>query len=83
MLEETLLSLARQRLLEFRSYIAQPDPDEDQMRLDVTTAFIQVSQLTEIAKIVSSGLSDHAVAELNKIDEKKCKLSRTFGWLYP
>lgn len=81
-LENTLISLAENKLNELKSYVASPDQDEEKMRTGVTTAFIELGQLTEFAHIVNSGLSNESINTLIEIESKKNALVRTFSWMY-
>ena len=81
-LEQTIIRAAKQQLVEFKSYVTTPADDEEQLRTDVTSAFCRVTQLTGLAHITDSGLSDNGIKELFEIEKETNSLSRTFGWLY-
>ena len=81
-LENLLISLAETKAQELKSYIVSPDADDQQMRLEVTTAFIQLGQLIEFAHIADSGLSPASVERLLELESNKNALCRTFNWLY-
>ncbi|WP_299496427.1 hypothetical protein [uncultured Shewanella sp.] len=81
-LESTLISLAENKLNELKSYVASPDQNEEQMKADVTTTFIELGQLTEFAHISDSGLTASSIDQLIEIESKKNALARTFSWMY-
>jgi hypothetical protein len=62
--------------------IATPNTDKDLMRIEVSSLFISLSQLTEMALIQDFGLSENSIATLLKIDKEKSGLYRTFSWLH-
>ena len=82
MLETTIVSLARQKLTELRSFIANPVSNEDMMRHDISHTFTSITQLAEIALFKNSGLSEEGVSQLLDIDKEKCAAVRTFKWMF-
>lgn len=68
-LEQTILLMARQRLIELESYTKDPKELES-----VFTRFSALTGLTELARLVDSGLSKNAIMELEKIDQKAFQL---------
>ena len=88
MIEETLLNLARQRLLELKSYIAALDTplrevsDLELVRDDVLKALISLTQLLEFSHIQNSGVSDSGIEKLYAIETEMQALSRSCSRLY-
>lgn len=71
-LEDTLISLATDKLAELKSYLA--DDEYDLHRDNASFVFAQVSTLTEIANIQNGGLSTQGRGSLIKIGEESTRL---------
>lgn len=95
-LENTIISMAKQMLLEMRHLIATPmNTEEDQAmakKFNITTddlrnneianKMIEVKTLTQISFHVDNGLSEKATKELHKIDDECSGLMRTHAWIF-
>jgi len=81
-IEETLVDMAKTKLIELRGSIANPSSDESLMRHEVLSAYIAASALCEICQVADSGLSSEAEKYLQEIGEDVTAAVRTFSWLY-
>lgn len=80
-IELTLIKVANLRIAELRSFIAKPDPDKWQSKIDVSTVYVGLSQLIELAHINDSGLSNETRQELISLEGEMNGLIRTYNWL--
>ncbi len=68
-LEQTILSIAKQRLMELESYAKDP------LELDnVINRFFELSGLVELANFADNGLSNNAIIELKEINKKSIEI---------
>ena len=68
-LEQTILSIAKQRLIELESYAKAP------LELDnVINRFFELSGLVELANFADNGLSNNAIIELKEINKKSIEI---------
>jgi len=68
-LEQTILSVARQRLTELESYAKDP------VELDyILNRFFELSGLVELANFSDNGLSNNAIIELKEIEKKSVEI---------
>lgn len=68
-LEQTVLVLARQRLVELESYA------NDHETLDeVFMPYARLTGLTELAHLADNGLSQEAIMELESLEREACQI---------
>lgn len=69
-LENTVVGLAKQRLLELQFFVNNFDETEDDnlQNVDYTIHLSRLFQLVEFGLIVDSGMSDKGIEELREIE---------------
>jgi hypothetical protein len=74
-LEQTLLAVARQRLVELKSYARDHETlDEVFMR------YARLTGLTELAHLADSGLSQAAIVELESLEREARQIIANLPW---
>jgi len=79
-LENTIIEIATQKLDEYKYHIEKPDEDEEISKHYVTSAFLSISQLVEIANVINSGLSKGGIKKLQDIEAES--MSLIHNWPY-
>jgi hypothetical protein len=69
-LESTIIKLAEQKLLEFKSCIDNPDNNERLDQINYITLFSSLNQLIELSAISESGFSKIGIRRLQEIELK-------------